>query len=541
MNKDIKIFHYEDSPDEIDLLNSYYTTIKNSYKDKISISHIIYNKYKDLVEEITVKKNTPDIIILDMYDENSKDVGTIVLELLFNNNNEFNIPTIIYTGGSGSDRNQINYPDLRKKYRFLHDKEIIKSTGNEDLKETLKNIIDKHIPNEKIFTIDQDDYSLKKNIQLIGESNLKQILSQIKKHLNTSQPFSIKRMSSGFSGATVFKLNYDNKAYFLKFSNDKEKLKSEYEKRKDYAQFPSIFRNGIIEKFETQQSYAILIENVHSASTLFDWLENNKTKDNIENCFKKLYDKTNGLCYFYANNIDNGEKAKFTQIFDKLKDSYAYVRATMNELEPITEKYKSNNFNRNDFENLVLNGNNGNINKSELTEDNYQKSKILCHGDFHSNNIMVQGNDPIIIDTDGIRYDYWCMDICRLIVHLFIAGYDRERLEYFDISKIPNNLTIAKDIIASKKLSTDSINDGYIYAINWLIKNVKDIYGTLYCEWEFQLGLCKEFLQMSYRVNSVPPNKRTIALLSAYECMVQANESILIDSTKMEDMKIKAK
>jgi hypothetical protein len=528
MSKEVKIFHYEDNKDEIGTVNSYIISINRDYsQDIIHVQYQSYTIYTEMIDDITKKNNIPDIIILDMYDEHNSTVGIIVLEQL--KNYGFNNPVIIYTTGSGATAPEIDYHDLRRNYPSIYGKEILKSTGNKELKDRIKDIIaSKYLSNEDLFIIDEDDILLKAEIRSIGEQNLKQILLKIKEFFKTNHEFSIERMSSGFSGAAVFRLNHDNRTSVLKISNNKENLKKEHENsEKLYKQFPSTMRIEIeSKKFETEQSYAILIENVHTSDTLYSWLQSNHNQNDIVKYFDRLYSNVNGLAHFYANNSDiDSRKVKFTQIFEIFKINYAFVATSIKELKPIIETYNSN-FKENDIKNLVLNGNYDKVDKNSLTGNGYQKYKILCHGDFHSNNIMIQNDNPIIIDTGGIKYDYWCMDICRLIVHLFIVGYDKGTLQYFDISAIPNNLDIAKKIIALEELPIDGVNDGYVYAINWLINNVQNIYGTLYCKWEFQLGLCKEFLQMSYRVNSVPPNKRTLALLAAYECMLQANDSL---------------
>jgi hypothetical protein len=528
----VRVFHFDDNSRVITNVDTYITAINEDYQEQNISLKIQLESFKNtdsLIEKLK-NKDMPQIIILDMYEEGNKNVGEAVLNTI--KELRLNIPTIIFTQGS-IDGYSIAYDKILKENPFIYGSQIIKSPTGDELKNRIKEIIENnHLQNDSLlFTMDEDDILLKAEIRSIGEQNVRQILHKIKNHFNYNEKFTIKRMSSGFSGAAVFKLQYGDKTQIFKISNDKQTLKTEHERSQNsYKEFPSIFRTEINRyNFETEKSYAILIEEVHTANPLFNWLKNNESQSDIESYFEKLYNKTNGLAYFYANksNCDKSNKVKFTQIFDIFKNNYAFVVTSIKELKPIIEKYNSD-FNDSNLKTLVLNGIYDKIDKDRLTEDNYQKYKILCHGDFHSNNIMCQGsaNDPIIIDTGGIKYDYWCMDICRLIVHLFIVGYNKGTLKYFDISEIPNNLTIANKIITLEEISTDGINDGYVYAINWLTKNAPDIYGSSYCKWEFQLGLCKEFLQMSYRVNSVPANKRTIALLSAYECMLQANENI---------------
>lgn len=465
--------------------------------------------------------------------EGTKNVGEIVLNTV--KELKLNIPTIIYTQGSIDDYT-IQYDVIIKENPFIFGNPILKSTAGHELKNRIKDTIEnKYLQkNHSLFNIDEDDILLKAEIRSIGEQNLNKILIKIRSHLAFNGKFVIERMSSGFSGAAVFKLLFDNKIKVLKISNDKDKLKKEHENSKElYNEFPSRFRihiNSNEEKIlETEQSYAILIENVHSSNTLFDWLKT-ADKNGVANLFCDFYSKENGLEYFYKNHIEQNDKVKFVQIFETFKTNYALVATVIKELQPIID-YLKETFNQKDIKNLVLNGDYEKIDKNNLLDKEYLKNKILCHGDFHSKNIMIQSshNTPIIIDTGGIKYDYWCMDICRLIVHLFVIGFDQGTVQYFDIAEIPENLDIARRIINLESIDEDKNNignDGYIYTINWLLNNVATIYGDLYCKWEFQLGLCKEFLQASYRVNSTPPNKRALSLLAAYQCLLAANKNI---------------
>jgi hypothetical protein len=463
-----------------------------------------------------------------MYDENNKTAGLTVLDMLKREGYHFHV--IIYTNGRGTDSPDVRYSDHLPKYTFICGRPILKPDIEDLQNRILTTISSSHCNKNSLYAIDKDDFHLTAAIKLIGESNFSSILYKIKYKNGLTSPFSIGRMSSGFSGAALYKLMYDGKTEILKISNDKEMLKKEYKNSQVlYKKFPSKFRIEIGSPFETEHSFAILIENVHAATTLFDWLGTKPSKKEVNDYFKNLYDSTNGMAYSYKSNQEYAvAQVKFTQIFNVFEKNFAWIASAIKELKPIIDNYEM--FDENSIKNLVVNGNYKNIDKDKLTDDKYKKHKILCHGDFHSSNIMCQNTDedrkdPILIDTGGMRYDYWCMDICRLIVHLFIVGLDKETLKYFDIGGILNNLNIAQKIIKLEEISEDTDNKGYIYAINWLISNAETIYNDLFCKWEFQLGLCKEFLQMAYRVNSIPPNKRALALLSAYQCMEQANAS----------------
>lgn len=132
----------------------------------------------------------------------------------------------------------------------------------------------------------------------------------------------------------------------------------------------------------------------------------------------------------------------------------------------------------------------------------------------------------MIIDTGLLGYKHWSLDIARLIVNIFIMGIDTENINYYELSSIEKDLIIAEKILERREIDFDGVNDNAIAALNWLIENVENIYDDLYTLFEFQLGLMKEFLQLAYRIESVPPGKRALALIVAHKCMIAANRSV---------------
>ena len=171
-----------------------------------------------------------------------------------------------------------------------------------------------------------------------------------------------------------------------------------------------------------------------------------------------------------------------------------------------------------------------NLNPTKNLSDRYKKELVLSHGDFHAKNILVQSEiRPIIIDTGGLGYQYWVLDIARLLVNLFINGLDKDSINYFDLNRIEYQLILSEKIINIQPIEIieGDKNFNIISSINWLLSNIEEIYCNYFDLYEFQLGLLKEFLQISYRVDTVPPNKRALALVAAHMCLIKANDNIL--------------
>lgn len=514
---DFKILLCEDSVRDINLIDAYIKNIisKNT-KTKIELVNTDFDK---ILSETLI---TYSLLILDMY-KGSETFGEDVLDLIVHQKIE--LPVIIYTTGS-KEEHRLDYSVIKRKYNFVTDI-ILKGERGEELQPAIEKVITRQWKTINFQPYDDDDIFLKAEIKAMGWNNVNDILNQIKAEIHFEDIFIIKRMSTGFSGAAVFMLKYNNQTSILKISREIETIKSELENaNKLYKQFPSRFRINIESKeYSNDEVIAFLIEEVEDGTPLLEWLSITKEKGVIDTFMQELF-LGNGLKEHYNKKRDK-TKEKFMHIFKKFDEiRYSLIQKAIKELKPIIDHFPDCQFNESKIKNLILHGSYYDLDKNKLLEDKFKKQLVLCHGDFHSNNIMVQENRPIIIDTGGIGYDFWCMDLCRLIVNLFIVGIDENNYDFYDLNKVQNNYEMACKIINQEKIAIDKENEGFIHALNWLTQNVEEIYGDLYSKWEFQLGLMKEFLQVSYKTNTAPPSKRTLALLSAYQCMLFANNEI---------------
>lgn len=511
--KNFKILVCEDDKDHqrdvkfyLDELNQKFENLK---------FEIVLKDFNEIFDEL---KKCYDLFILDFYD-GEEEKGETVLSY-----NSLKIKTLIYS--SRGEKGKIDYNNLETKYPFLIGYKSKGKTGD-----NLKNFIQSYLFENNIIQsnyvlYNENDIFLQANVNIIGTNNLNEIIYSIKSNQSINGDITIYKVSQGYSGAAVFKLKFNDGTYILKLSKDVEKLKTELENSRNlYNEFPSRFLNPIKpSELNTSDNkiFGILMKEVDNSETFFNFLcDKSRSEDEIKEYLNILFINSYGLKDHYEKNKQKTFKDwQFIFIrIDKLK--YSLIENSINELKPLLK-----NLDLKDLKNLVINGNYNKIDKDSLLDDKYKKELTLCHGDLHAKNILVQGNQPVIIDTGGINYNYWCMDVCRLIVNLFISGFDIETKEFYDINKIEENVTIASEFIQFKAIPTDNKNDNFINAINWLIENVSNIYGNSFSKWEFQLGLMKEFLQVSYRVETVPPNKRAISLLCAYNCMIQANENV---------------
>ncbi|HBL77398.1 MAG: hypothetical protein A2W90_21485 [Bacteroidetes bacterium GWF2_42_66] len=508
--KEIKVLICEDEPEHLTDIKLYLAEFAKSNEIKIVCFDVNFTNYhSELHKEY-------DLLILDFFDK-SKEKGETVLS---HNESNKRIKTLIYSAKI------VDYDSLSKKYSCLVGHKPKLQTGD-NLKEFLLSFLFREDLIRKNYNLhNNDDIFLLADIRSIGEKYLNELIHKISIKEQASDTYIIKRMTSGLSGAFVLKLLLGNTVEVLKISKEVTKLKLEHSNaNRKYQLFPSRLIIPIKdEEFESNDKkvYAILIKEVNDAITLFDFIKSNKNTSLIENVLNDLFIGTYSLQEHYLKNKDS--KCNWDLIFIKIdKYKFILIERAFEELKSLMSS--SINFNITEIKNLV-------VDKHYLlmdiakTTDKLIKESVLCHGDFHSKNILVQGSHPVIIDTGSIDYLHWSSDLCRLIVDLFISGFDINTKEFYDINQIEPSIEIVKLIINQTNIPLDNKNDNFIFAINWLMKNCSSIYAGYYTVFEYQLGLMKEFLQISYRVATVPPNKRAIALIAAYLCMKQANESI---------------
>ncbi len=515
--KNINIYHYDDDKTSRYNVKSYIESINSDFKElDIKINLSSFADHNKLIDKYEV--SSPDLLILDMYDKSKNRVGDKVLSII--DGQEKNCKVFIWTIGNLRG-NEVDYHSLSRDYPMLLDQDntpILKSNRGTDLRSSIvKFLINEKIP--ILFDWDNDNLPLNMDIHSIGVSELNHLLFKIRKALTSENKFKVERLGGGFSGAVILKLRYDNSISILKVSKDKELLKLEHERSKDYyLKLPFNLRININSKeFETQNLTSFLLEEVKDSITLFDWILRTNDHSKIEELLSIIF-LNNGLNHFYRDNRNNTE-FKFTEIFKKIEGfKFSLVESAFNELKPILSAY---DFKLSEIKNLCLNGVYNNIDKHSIKTT---KKLPLLHGDLHSRNILVTNtNLPAIIDTGGMSHGYWCLDIARLITHLFFVGINHNTREYFDLDSLDKDLAIIKKIMTCEQIEDDSINNNIIFTINWLVNHCEIIYEDLYSKWEFQLGLMKELLQISYRTNSIPPNKRAVALIAAYECMLIAD------------------
>lgn len=514
---------FDDSKTDRNIIDSKITYIKKDIEKKgisIKINVLFYEDYEGFMDDI---KESPiwDLIILDLYDDKKgKNVGEIILQAL--KYNRITIPVIIYTKGQ-QDNPWHTYNNLYDIYEYIYG-DVISKSGEDDLVP----VIQKCIGYDNYLEYEYDDADTIMNIIIknIGIANLNDIIKRVKKDNDVIVSVTLRRMTLGYSGAFLFRLLYDNTHFIMKISKEKQKIKDEHDKALQlYQRFPDHMTINInYKEYMNDNVYAYVFKEIDDSTTLYKYLNQNNNKNKIHNYLRQLFLEEKSLKNHYRNNvIDKCES--YNHIFRGLSKEKKYYKVlnAINELNPILEKYE---FDENAIRSFLRNKEYENILIETFGRQEFKKQLTLCHGDLHAKNILIQDDRIFIIDPGEIRYDYWCTDISRLIVNMFVNGIDYGTYDYYDINKISDNINCAESMMSLQKINY-MVNDGFIISINWIIENIKNIYEEKFTLWEFELCMMKELLQTSYRVDTIPPGKRALALILASKYLKKANKSII--------------
>ena len=540
MNKEFKILYCENNENDISDFKLY---MSNLSRETGCTIHVEGLSFDNTVTTLNGGGVVYDLLLLDYMDKQEEDDKKKTLDpsgnrVLRINNAKCKIPTVIFSGRFSDANGERELTGLQAKYSFIL-KYIRKGEGSDkEVTDFMREFMSKKGFFELCFApYDKDDEELETAISNIGLHRLNEIISQFNVLPSGSSVLSF--VSGGLSGATVFRLKYNNgkKSTIIKVSFDCEKLKGEYVKAQElFNQFPCYLINSLHPKDYyslDNKLLGVFIPEVDNARTFLSFLLDTNTKhDAIKSILESIFTNEDALGKHYMVRENPNMKKKWDYIFYDFSKKLFLAKKAYVELQCLIQS-ENHAFSEQAFDSLIKSNSDNNLAIATCLDESFLTSLTLCHGDLHAKNILIQGKEqirPILIDTGALGYDYWCTDICFLIVYLFMWGIDADTPQFFDINTISTNSAMLKEIISVTSvtpISKTTTNTNIIYAINWLINNVCIIHPKVFSKFEFQLGLMKQFLKVSSYRDTYPPNKRATALLAAYECKTAANNSIM--------------
>lgn len=481
--------------------------------------------FKELINVDKLEHNCKniDLLILDLLNMKELDTtdrpNTVGLDILSNLHNlKIETSVIVYSEAVDEKNKEIDFKILQNDYPNVKFQKKSEDISTNILKQLVTNLIVKHLPDQ--FTLHAgNEIELNQIIKIFGCKELNELLEKLKTKffISPEEKIELNKMNSGYSGAILFRFNHNNTNYILKLSREIYSLEKEFQNSKNYyPKFPPKFFNSISHEMlytEEKSAAGIIIKLIENSRTLFNFIEEAQTKEEVESSLEHIYIK-NGLKDHFFSQIDGEEN--WTKILNKFKNGkYIRIETAYKELEPLLIT-----FNNNDIKEFVEKDYFEDFNASKVTK---KGGKVLNHNDFHSKNILIQvENTPYIIDTGLMGYSYWVSDLSRLVVDLFITGFDIKTREFYDINHIETNVEIGKKLIDFDTIHYDDKNDRFIDAINWLTSHTSEIHSEYFTIWEFQLGLMREFLTMATRNETVPHSKRALSLELAQYCLEKA-------------------
>ena len=173
-----------------------------------------------------------------------------------------------------------------------------------------------------------------------------------------------------------------------------------------------------------------------------------------------------------------------------------------------------------------------------VSAEGFRNGSLRCwsHGDLHGRNVLITTSGPRLIDPANVQQMHWAADIARLIIDLFMSGWDKgdashEWNAFQDWFKTLEVLLQGEAVTAP----SGSMNWNIAQAVNWLRMNACEIHGIPKTrDWEFRLALGVELLRAAYRQQELPTPKRGLGLAGACMALRQAKAAATAGGSVLE-------
>lgn len=156
---------------------------------------------------------------------------------------------------------------------------------------------------------------------------------------------------------------------------------------------------------------------------------------------------------------------------------------------------------------------------------------VNAHGDLHGANVLVYDDEsprPLIIDLASYKPHHWAYDLARMVADIILRVLDAPAELYFwrrfdewrNIACGVGNLQV--DMV------DEPANAGAMAALNWIGRHREQLLpelGTPERWWEWHVALAEQLLRGTYQPH-LPPPKRVLGLVSAYDQLVVARSKI---------------
>lgn len=385
--------------------------------------------------------------------------------------------------------------------------------------------------------------------QDIGDAAFRTFASEFA--LPNATSVQITSLSPGLSGAKILKLmfkgseDFGSRRVLLKVSRDRAALAGERQKYADHLLAPDrrviskVVRpiGGIDKIAEHDAWHAIAFQCAEPALSFNEWLQDPTTTTEMVHAVLENLFNEDGLSDMYTSTAHDGENAAESVASSLLSDyrRMAIVEA-MSELKPLAQKYAGDAWvDWGDLSTFVVDSR---INGVDSRTDRKPVRNCLTHGDFHGRNLLVvrKGSrfEPSIIDLASMKRAIWCTDVVRLIVDVYLSGWDRgsASYEWTNVAAWVRDIGVVVRSMSGASRDAEEIdgNARVRDALEWIYERRFAIAGLSedsHRHGEFSLCLAAEFARAAYRVADLTAPKRAFALVAAAALIKDAKSALL--------------
>jgi hypothetical protein len=149
---------------------------------------------------------------------------------------------------------------------------------------------------------------------------------------------------------------------------------------------------------------------------------------------------------------------------------------------------------------------------------------VRAHGDLHVRNVLVDSYHHVtLLDPANVDRAHWAVDWARLTADILLSSLS-SRIEAYEWHLLKDWRELTGTVSCLEKLEeTDLLSPRSTAAINWMTRERERIFAGvgegLPIDWEIQLAFATELLRGAYRVDSLPPAIRVLALVAGADAL----------------------
>lgn len=385
---------------------------------------------------------------------------------------------------------------------------------------------------------DPDDLRLVSAVETVGTNALAGLISGL-------IPEAVSRVELGYvrpglSGAVVLRCRCEleltstgpgARSVILKTMRDLRAIGSEHDRWQETTLFPGhLFPKLVSAKVsESDGWYGLAVADANGV-TLGEWLDADSSTERVETVLSQLW--LDGLAKGYA--LSTGDLEMDLRPTEAIFASSvgvhrgARILLAARRLEALAIRYGEADkaiFER--IRRFVRFERFGEVDKAAPARGVW---RVRAHGDLHGGNVLVDDYGHVmLLDPAHVDRAHWAADWARLIVDLLLSALSN-RIDAYEWQLLSGWRRLVTSMVSLEELKdADLLSPQALTAINWMTRERAAVFANvgedLPIDWEMQLAVAAELLRGTYRVESLPPAIRVLALLAGADALKMAGAS----------------